>query len=261
MANDLEKRNKSALAQFGGQLQQDAGAGTEDFSRDDIALPFLNLLQALSPQVQRNGPDQVEGAEPGDFYNTVTGQIFKGDDGVRVIYVAYQKVYVEWVPRDQGGGFVAQYTDQQTALEQADPENDLVDTALHFIMIENPDMGFFEQAILPMTSTKLKTSRKWNSLVMMKKLVTEDGEKFTPPSYASVFRMSSVSQTNDEGTFYNIKIEDTGELTPALEPDGAEIYEACKRFREMVKTGAATANFSKADDEKDVASEEEGAAF
>jgi len=251
MTNDLEKRNATALAEFAGQLHEDAGQGAEDFGADDIALPFINLLQALSPQVQR-GPYQVEGAQPGDFYNTVTGQVYSGEDGVLVIPVAYEKVYVEWVPRDAGGGFVAQYKSQEEALEQADPENEVSDTALRYIMIQNPSTGAFEQAIMSMTSTKLKTSRRWNTKIMMKRLEI-DGEKFTPPSYAYTYLMSSISQTNNEGTFFNVRIEDTGELIMTLE-SGRELYEACKAFRALVTSGTIGANFNPSTDDD----EEEG---
>jgi hypothetical protein len=40
----------------------------------------------------------------GDIYNTVTGDIYKGKEGVRVIPCAYQRRFIEWAPRGQGSG-------------------------------------------------------------------------------------------------------------------------------------------------------------
>ena len=51
-------------------LEQDAGAGLEHMDKEDFALPFLRLLASNSPEVS-----DVEGARPGMFYNSVTGQL------------------------------------------------------------------------------------------------------------------------------------------------------------------------------------------
>ena len=48
--------------------------------------------------------DDLENAKAGDIYNTVTGDIFKGKEGVKVIPCAYQRRLIEWAPRGQGTG-------------------------------------------------------------------------------------------------------------------------------------------------------------
>jgi hypothetical protein len=41
----------------------DAGAGFEDADSSSFALPFLRILQAISPQAKKQNPKYIEGAE------------------------------------------------------------------------------------------------------------------------------------------------------------------------------------------------------
>ena len=50
----------------------DAGMGLENMTSQDMAIPFFNVLQKLSPQC-----DTVEGAKAGMIFNTVTEQSYK----------------------------------------------------------------------------------------------------------------------------------------------------------------------------------------
>ena len=85
-------------------LAADAGLGRESMSITDMALPYLLILQSLSPQVKKSSPQRVDGAEEGDIFNTVTQELFASEDGINVIPCAFQKAWVEWAPRDSGGG-------------------------------------------------------------------------------------------------------------------------------------------------------------
>ena len=53
------------------ELIQDAGAGTSQ-SADDNIVPFIALLQDMSPEVKKRDPEYVEGAEVGFFLNKAT---------------------------------------------------------------------------------------------------------------------------------------------------------------------------------------------
>jgi hypothetical protein len=48
--------------------------------------------------------DTLETARKGDIYNTVTGDVFKGKEGLKVIPCAYQRRFIEWSPRGVGNG-------------------------------------------------------------------------------------------------------------------------------------------------------------
>ena len=82
-----------------------AGEGMDSIGTEDMQIPFLRVLQALSPEIQKNDPKFIKGASAGDLVNTVTGQTWDGDDGVIVIPCGYAVKYLEFALRDSGGGF------------------------------------------------------------------------------------------------------------------------------------------------------------
>ena len=98
MANAVAKKTSSEVAQFDASMfEDDAGAGMENMGVDDLALPFLKILSGLDPIL-----DELEEARKGDLFNTVTNQIYKGKEGVRVIPCAYMRRFIVWAPRGSG---------------------------------------------------------------------------------------------------------------------------------------------------------------
>ena len=59
---------------------------------------------ALSPEVQKGDAKFIKGASAGDLFNTVTQQVWDGEDGV-VVIPWYTVKYLEFGLREAGGGF------------------------------------------------------------------------------------------------------------------------------------------------------------
>ena len=57
------------------------GAGL-DYDTNDLQIPFIRVIQALSPQIKKSDPAYIDGASQGDIFNTVTGQHWDGEEGV-----------------------------------------------------------------------------------------------------------------------------------------------------------------------------------
>lgn len=194
-------------------MSKDAGGGLEHFATSDIAIPFISILQDLSPQVKKGNADRIEGAETGDIYNTVTKEVIPGAIGILVIPSAYQKRYVEWVKREQGGGFVRQHineailnqcTKNSKGHDELPSGNIIVPTAYYYVLITKDD-GSIEKAILPMVSTQLKKSRRWNSLMASLKVKGPNGA-FTPPMYGNAYRLTTVHEAKDKFSWYGWEI-------------------------------------------------------
>ena len=82
--NDVVEKGTAEIIQFDPSMfEADAGAGLENMSQDDLALPFLKILSGVSKEL-----DDLEDARKGDIYNTVSGAVYKGKDGIKVIPVA-----------------------------------------------------------------------------------------------------------------------------------------------------------------------------
>ena len=216
-------------------IMSNVGKGLENITSEDITIPRLAIIQANSPQRKKKDEKYIENADEGDVFNTVTGQLYK--EPLTVIPCAYRKSYVEWIPREKGGGFVATYdvrpsdttTDPTTRKSFLKNGNQLVDTAEHYVVIKKDD-DTYEQAVLTMTSSNLTVSRKWNTLLKMKKINVK-GQMIDPPSFMYEFTLSTVEATNDQGTWQKYKIEEVGQI------DKKHLFIAAETLSKSVDTG------------------------
>ena len=124
-------------------LTATANMGMEEVTADDLQMPFLRIVQAMSPEVNKKDSAYIEGASQGDIFNTVTRKHWNGDVGVLVIPVYYQLKYLEFIPRSQGGGFVGEIPPNDPQLKEVVRDennmellksgNELVKTAQHYV--------------------------------------------------------------------------------------------------------------------------------
>lgn len=238
--------------ELGAAFAEDAGAGLETMTTDDKAIPFIALVQSLSPQRQRDNAKYIDDAEEGDIFNTVTSELYKADVGLEVIPIHFKKVFNVWTPRDEGGGFHGSFPSREKAGGRppedgsrfgkwfTDDGNEVVDTAEHYLLVRSAT-GAWTPALLSMTSTKLKVSRTWNTRMSM---VTIPGTDKPAPTFARTYVIRSASQKNDKGTFHNYLIADGRWVTK-------EEYAAAKTFREALLKGEVKVDYTKAEDTDD----------
>jgi hypothetical protein len=228
-------RNMSVAPELEDLFSQDEGAGLENVMKD-VTIPFIGILQALSPQINRRKEQYITGAESGMFFNNVTNELWDGDEGVEVIPCFYEKVVNEWIPRDDGGGFVASHANMEDAKANSQPGHDLVDTTNYYVLVKSSS-GAYEPAVISMKSTQLKASRRWNSLMSMLKVMIR-GERKTPPMQGTRWLLTTTEQTNDKGTFFNYKIEFADVVRDK------SLYERAKEFGQMAEKGLRRPNFN-----------------
>lgn len=233
--------------------EEDVGAGFEDFTSDDLQIPFINILQSLSHQVDEDDALYIKGAKPGMMFNSVTEEIFDGKEGIAFIPVHRVHSYIEWVPRDQGGGFVDQYPPNHPMvmaekensafgeMKNPDTGNDLVDTFTVFGLRVMPDEGY-EPVVISFSKTQIGPYRKWMSRAKSIKMKNKDGRMVTPPLFSHIYRLTLRQFENNKGKWYgwHVGFEADTALDSRVEP-GEELYDAAKEFREMVISGQARA--------------------
>ena len=204
---------EGALAAFDGIDMDDyAGAGNENVTSNDIAIPYINILQKMSPQVDEDDAAYIEGARAGQLFQSVNFFTWDGDDGVQLIPVAFQRMVIEWVPREKGGGMVEIHP--MSALREIpnspndknipvrdDNGNLLIDTAQHVVMYKSPMTGGFEPAMISMKSTNHKKSRIWNSLISQQKLPS--GKQ--APRWLYSWRCTTIREQKDDNSWYNFE--------------------------------------------------------
>ena len=234
----MSKKNEVAVQQpnlpvaFADDMMADAGLGFENVSANDVAIPYLKILQALSPELR--GQTKVPGAEEGLIINTVTQQLMKE---FRVIPCAFKKSYVEWTPREAGGGLVKEHMDEGILSKCKKNErnqdvlpngNLIVTTAYHYVLVVTE--GGFERAVMAMSSTQLKKSRRW--LGQMMSLQVKVGDKsFTPPPFSHIYNVATGMETKDSNSWFGWLIND-----PVMVTD-KNLYETAKKFGQDVTAG------------------------
>ena len=214
----------------------DAGAGFEGAGREAFAIPFLGVLQSMSPQCKKSDGAYIKGAEEGMLFNTVTNEVFDGSEGVEIIPCAFTQTFVEWATRESGGGFIAEYDAVSgTALrgncKRDDKNRDILpnghqlnDHRNHYVLFKDAD-GNWQPALMSLSSTQIKASRNWMSA--MQRICTTQGV----PMFALHYQLTTVPQQNDKGSWYGVQFAHIGLV------DDEEAYSAAKAFYTQAKTG------------------------
>lgn len=227
--------NEEALA----LMSEDSKTYVDDTSADDMAMPRLRILQSGSEECKKSSPKYIEGAEEGDIFNTLSKQVAKGDEGAYFIPVKRRVVYLEWKAKEAGGGLVNNFGENPEAYNSANVgENgkrisprghEIVKTYDIFGYVLNPQNGHASEVVISMSKTQAKKAKEWNALI---RNLTDRATGNQLPEFAGVYRLTTIPESNDKGSWFNYKIEFKG-YTLAL-PTGKMLYNKAKEFAKMV---------------------------
>lgn len=229
------------------ELLHDLSESTNDFGASDVTIPFLRVLQQLSPQVTKGKSEYIEGATAGNFINTASKQVYDGEQGVLIIPCRFQNRYLEWRPRNKGGGLVRDFgTDAAAAMSRVAMQgekgqnltaegNEIVRSFQYWALMSD-GQGGADQIVLSLASTQAKKSKDWNYTIMTRK----ETIKGRPASMAKLphfytYKLTTVLESNDMGSWYGLRVTPHGRTLEL--PNGAEIFGAAKAFRELIDTG------------------------
>ena len=237
----VAKKANSALSIPAEDLLADVGRGLEKVSSDDMTIPRLAIIQSGSPQRKKQDDKYIDEADEGMVYNTVSNALYK--DTFYVVPCEFEKLFIEWVPRESGGGLVTMYNTSNKPQAKKEENgrrfllengNQLVDTAQHYVIVIGKD-GSYEPAVMSMSSSLLTVSRNW---VTRMKLQRENvnGKLIEPPTFYYKWPVTTIEKTNSDGSWLIYKIGNP-------EPIGdADLYQAAKSLSDSVRKGTATAD-------------------
>lgn len=199
-------------------MTADTARGSEDVGIDDIILPRIDVLQAISPQVKRNDPKRIEGAEQGMLFNTVSGELY--GESLCFVPVKFTREFIVWQDRDSGGGFRGAYpTEAEAERERLALENpdlhEVVETHVHFILLVHED-GTTEEAVLSLAKSKRKASRHLNTLVQM-----AGGDRFS-----KMYSLQATEATGKKGEYWTVTMKPMGFVNQAIYEKAKSTYEA-----------------------------------
>lgn len=226
---------------------------------EDFAIPFLYIAQANSPQLKKQDGKFIKGLAQGDIFNNVTGEFWPTSDGKggpTVLPCHFQRRFIRWAPRDSGEGIRSIHTPEEAValLKQTSKDERkrdvfedgdlLVNTAEHYVLIRRDD-GSITRAVIAMSSTQLKNSKAWNT--MMGDLMVDDGDggTFNPATFAQQYILGTKPESNNDGEWHGWKLQRADE--PVVDDD--TVFEAAQMFSKQMSSGAVKANYASAEGE------------
>jgi len=224
------------------------GAEGAVFSADDLLIPRLQLAQKMSPELDENDAKYIEGIKAGNFFNSVSRDIYTDID---VIPCHSRTSYTEWVPRDQGGGLVGEHDADSPAVKNTltveedgkrrdvmESGNELViaDEFYSFIVKEDGD---YEPVLISMKSTQRKVAKRWRTLISMNKARNPKTNQLqSVPIFSTLWKLTSVVEVNKKNEKYsNFAVQKIGPIST----DKQDLYHAAKQFRESIIAGEVKA--------------------
>ena len=209
-----EKTSALALPDF---MRGDQNTGVQGIDQEDVALPRISLLQALSPQVSDGS------GRPGEYFHLLSednlGKSFK------MIPILVTKSYLLWRPRNAGGGLLARADDgvnwsppdseftfeldgkritwrtaktvKESKLDNwgsADPSNPQslpAATKMLNVLAYLPDFPHLSPSIISLQRALLKPGRKFVGRLQMSQA----------PTYGMMFTMGSEKVVSPKGEF------------------------------------------------------------
>lgn len=213
-------------------MREYAGAGKENISREDMEIPRLKLIQALSPELEAYNE-----LKAGDFFHSAAEEIFSGP--FRAVPVLVDKQMILWNPRANGGGVLARSMDcihwappqgeytvkldnpyqgttvkwrlAETVRESGlgewgtmnpnDPNSPPAATRMINMALAFPDNPTLMMAVLTFSRSSLKMGRR-----LLTKLMT-----VRTPLYGSIFTFEAFTDNNKQGQkFFNIQATGAG---------------------------------------------------
>jgi hypothetical protein len=160
--------------------------------------------------------------------------------------VLYERKFIEWVPRDNGGGLAAFWSVEDGKRAEREHErdgakvklpngNDLIDTRQHYVLLVHDD-GATEPAIISMASTHINNSREWMNKI--NRIKTPGGK--TAPSFACSYNLATRKRQKDSYSWYVWTIETNGWVS-------SDVYHAAKSFLDSIQSGEAQVDMEAAE--------------
>lgn len=197
---------KTGLATTGGEVAlarpswlPDSEVGTEHIGKEDISPPRLTVAQSLHDETREGTPRYIEGLKEAMMFNNMSREIY-GNELDIVIVRADPPRYIEFHPRDQGGGVKEMNVppnDPRTRFQDGKPP--VAQKFYDYLCIIYPfnaeNIG--DQLVsLSFKSTGLKVATRLNYLIKMRRA----------PLFAGLYRLRSGMTSNKKGTFAEITV-------------------------------------------------------
>ena len=213
--NQVTKKKENLPSTEKISLRDYAGQGTENIEAKDQKLPIMRILQSTNPQVQQGNSAYDEDARIGDIYVAATRKNY--GKKITVVPCQYINTFNEWKGSRDGVSRPTVHMNKSILDKASKRDGDnrdwlpngnyVEDTGNHFCYIlDSKTYEPLECVLIPMASSQKGKSRSWNSIIANKTKTDKLGT-FIPPTFSSVYTLSTVPEKNDKGSWIGWVIE------------------------------------------------------
>lgn len=222
------------------EMSADVGLGG-NVGLADISVPYMYILQTNSPQVNPDHAKYVHDAKAGMIYLSNIEKVFDGRTvGVTIVPCYYERLVTEWLPRSSGGGLVASHDPEAEILKttktiQSEGKtisvlpngHQVIETAYHYMLVQDPVSKIWYQTIAPFKSTALKASRRMNSTINTTMIPDTDKRA---PRFLFKWQLTSIKEQKDDYVWSSPRLEQLGMVT-------ADVYNSAKAYALIAAKG------------------------
>ncbi len=251
----LEKPGTSSLADIQktrpAYLQERDGKeirGLEEVGANEMVVPRLTLTQGVTPQRQRSDPRYIPGLEEGQFFNSLTKQIY--GDRVVVTPMFFRKTRIYFKDINEGGGLICraphgndcQLNNGGPCLHSAwgkDGQSPACTEFYNYPCLLYPTR---ELIVVSLKVTGIRAGREWNSMMRFR----------GADPFAGIYELKAVPARNKTGqTYFTYQIsnakEEGGWVSAEQFQENEKMY---KLLTEQFAAGTATVDESTLSDEQ-----------
>ena len=202
MANALIAQKPDQLPSY---LVTEVSRGNENLSSEDLAVPYISLLQSISKPCTKGSSEYIKGAEPGQFYNTVTKAL---KDELICSNMFVDTVFSVNKKRGLGDDFQGEHATQIDAISHLEAEGlnpsdyDIKECHKHTIAIFDDEGNLESPAIFSFRNTALKSSKLWNTQIVS---AYPNADRF-----AGIWKVTPKINSNNMGQWYTPDVELVG---------------------------------------------------
>jgi hypothetical protein len=163
--------------------------------------------------------------------------LYDGTKGVNVIPCHYRLEYQEWSDFGTGQGrpeniypngsdILTKTTIDQMGKDRLPNGNYILTVGQHYVLVVDGD--YVETALISMSASQGKVSKKWNSMMLSITLNGANGP-YTPASYSHMYKLNSILNSGKGNQWYGFAVSKIGMV------EDANLYERAKQFHNSLK--------------------------
>jgi hypothetical protein len=188
---------------------EDTMAGFEGVTQETMALPFLRIMQKLTPELDENVPEKyIEGSKEGMLFNTATKTLYGW--GMQIVCLKFDRVFIEWKGKKKDrGGFLGVHDPENAERIAKDKTwgewltadgNFLQENYVY--MVISPGHETDGLMVLSLTSSAIKVAREWNVAMTRRTIPSGPNAGKIAMPYYQIYDLSTTRRENDQGAWF-----------------------------------------------------------